>query len=71
MQSNGWQSVLCGRQVHITAAGTGVSVVATIQDSCPGCGKNSLDLTVDLWNQMNAQAGHKFNGLFNIEWYFL
>ncbi|VDB89641.1 unnamed protein product [Peniophora sp. CBMAI 1063] len=51
LQSQRYDSSLCGQTVSITNSNNGITIQATIADNCPGCGgnANSLDLSVGAW----------------------
>jgi hypothetical protein len=65
-------SPYCGRKVQITnlgsndnVGGAGNTVVVTVEDTCPGCDENHVDLSVGAWNTL---TGHAEFGTVNIEW---
>lgn len=57
---------LCGQQIQVTGP-RGNSIVATIVDSCPGCGPNGIDLTPAAFNQLADPAA----GKVSIKWTYL
>lgn len=64
-QSNG--NPYCERMIKISA--NGQQYEAMVTDKCPGCFGQSLDLSIDLFNEVFPTAGG--TGRFhNIEWWF-
>ncbi|KZV72795.1 hypothetical protein PENSPDRAFT_683371 [Peniophora sp. CONT] len=59
----------CGRQVRVTNTQNGKSVVATVEDRCPGCqgNPNSLDLSQAAFDAIGDEA----QGVIPISWVFL
>ncbi|KNZ74866.1 hypothetical protein J132_05864 [Termitomyces sp. J132] len=59
----------CGKKIRITDKATGVSAIATVRDTCPGCG------TGDLGTYMSPSLFSHFEsldkGTFKVEWSFL
>lgn len=78
--SNVWQlgqspGPYCGRKIQVTNTGSdsgtggkGNTVIATVQDMCPGCDRERLDFSVGAWNQLTNGAAF---GTINICWYVL
>jgi expansin (peptidoglycan-binding protein) len=66
--SSGGASPLCGKQVLITAVGSGKTVTVTIADDCPTCDNdNSIDLSQGAFQHL-ADLGV---GQVPISWKFL
>ncbi|KAF1821481.1 uncharacterized protein K489DRAFT_410950 [Dissoconium aciculare CBS 342.82] len=79
--SNYWMknqspSSYCGRKIVLTntgpsgdnsVGGKGNSVVVTVDDTCPGCDENHLDLSVAAWNKLTNGHGYSQVG---ITWHF-
>ncbi|KAG7092523.1 hypothetical protein E1B28_008873 [Marasmius oreades] len=64
----GKTSDLCGKQVSITNASNGKSVVVTVTDACPGCKNgNSIDLSLAAFQALDDLGV----GLIDIKWNFL
>ncbi|KAM3581543.1 hypothetical protein VKS41_006375 [Umbelopsis sp. WA50703] len=59
------KSKYCGKKIVITGP-NGKKVTATINDACPGCKKNSLDLTPALFKKL----GDMNTGILKIKWRF-
>lgn len=53
---------ICGKKIEATHEGK--SVVVTVVDACPGCGKNGLDLTKKAF----AKIGDVDDGHFEVNW---
>lgn len=66
--NTGKKSDLCGKQVKITNTANGKSVVATVQDACPGC--DSPD-SIDLSEGTFTKIGEKDTGILPISWSFV
>ena len=49
-------SGLCGKQVTIQNTSNGNTATATVQDTCPGCGSGSLDLSPSVFSQLGDQS---------------
>lgn len=45
--------------------GQGNTIIATVEDTCPGCDQNHIDFSVGSWNQLTNNAAF---GTANIEW---
>lgn len=60
-----YSSSLCGKTIEVTSKKTGKTVKATVQDLCPGCDKNALDLSVGLYS---ALGGTVDEGTFQVDW---
>ncbi|KAI3323418.1 RlpA-like double-psi beta-barrel-protein domain-containing protein-containing protein [Xylariaceae sp. AK1471] len=66
----------CGRKIQITNMGGGQSnngagkvITAVVQDTCPGCNENHLDLSTGAFSSLTG--GHLDPpGEFNIRWHF-
>ncbi|KAG2187145.1 hypothetical protein INT44_004815, partial [Umbelopsis vinacea] len=56
----------CGRKVLITGP-NGKKATAVINDACPGCKKNSLDLTPVVFKKL----GSLDTGILKIKWKFI
>jgi expansin (peptidoglycan-binding protein) len=66
---------LCNRQITVTnegsddnVGGKGNSVTVTVKDTCPGCNKTHLDLSVGAWNILTNSAPF---GTIDIKWHVL
>jgi rare lipoprotein A (peptidoglycan hydrolase) len=57
----------CGQRVYITNTDNGKSVAATVWDTCPGCGHESLDLSTGAFNAIGAES----TGVLPIVWSFV
>ncbi|KAG6848642.1 hypothetical protein H0H93_015296 [Arthromyces matolae] len=57
----------CGKKVQITDVASGVTVTATVEDSCPTCGAGDLDMTPSLFSRFESTDV----GVFQIKWKFL
>ncbi|CAG8953407.1 hypothetical protein HYFRA_00010156 [Hymenoscyphus fraxineus] len=71
-QGTGYPPAFCGRKVQVTNVGSndgvggqGNTIIATIEDTCPGCDANHIDFSVGSWNQLTNNAAF---GTANIEW---
>ncbi|KAI9013766.1 hypothetical protein CLU79DRAFT_768639 [Phycomyces nitens] len=58
------KSKWCGKKIRITGP-SGKSVVATVNDACPGCKHGDLDLTPILFKQI---IGNMNKGIGKIKW---
>ncbi|WOO83925.1 uncharacterized protein LOC62_05G007443 [Vanrija pseudolonga] len=58
----------CGKTVIIKDTTTGNTATATAVDECTSCGKNGIDLTPSLWQQLHN--GHTEDGIFTATWSF-
>lgn len=58
----------CGKTVIIKDTTTGNTATATAVDECTSCGKNGIDLTPSLWQQLHN--GHSEDGIFTATWSF-
>lgn len=63
----------CGRKIQVTNTGSndgvggkGNSIIATVEDTCPSCDENHLDLSAGAWNQLTDNAAY---GTIDICWY--
>ena len=64
---------LCGKQISVTnigsndqVNGTGISLVVTVADTCPGCPTaESIDFSVGAWQYLTKNSSY---GTFEIEW---
>ncbi|KAG5722863.1 hypothetical protein E4T56_gene6058 [Termitomyces sp. T112] len=52
----------CGKKIRITDKATGVSAIATVRDTCPGC-----DMSPSLFSHFESLD----KGTFKVEWNFL
>ncbi|VDB89363.1 unnamed protein product [Peniophora sp. CBMAI 1063] len=57
----------CGRRIEIVNTANGKSVVAAVEDTCPGCPSHSLDLSVATFDAI----GDESSGIIPIEYKFL
>ncbi|KAG6866385.1 hypothetical protein C0991_004668 [Blastosporella zonata] len=57
----------CGKKIQITDKATGVHAVATVRDTCPGCGVDDLDMSPSLFSHFENLS----KGVFEVEWNFL
>ncbi|KAH8815976.1 expansin module family protein [Xylogone sp. PMI_703] len=66
----------CGRKIRLTntgpttdnsIGGKGNQVVVTVEDTCPGCDENHLDLSVAAWEALTNGAAYSVVG---ISWNF-
>lgn len=48
--------------------GKGNTIIATVEDTCPGCDQNHIDFSVGSWNQLTNNAAF---GTANIEWWVM
>jgi expansin (peptidoglycan-binding protein) len=68
VQIDRMNSSLCGKKVEITNTANGKTVIATVEDTCPGCkGPNSLDLSHGAFDAIGVEA----TGVLPISWKFL
>ncbi|TFK19584.1 hypothetical protein FA15DRAFT_674308 [Coprinopsis marcescibilis] len=56
----------CGQWVEITDRDTGKTALGQLWDSCPGCGRDDLDLSPSLFQQFAPLS----KGVINISWHF-
>lgn len=61
-----WQ-LLLSRKVHVTNTNNGKAVNITMEDKCPGCAADSLDLSVGAFTAIGQEA----TGVLPIKWHFL
>jgi rare lipoprotein A (peptidoglycan hydrolase) len=61
-----YQSAYCGRMIQIKDTDNGKTITAKVQDTCPGCDENHVDLSIGAWNKLTNSAAW---GVANIEWY--
>ncbi|RXK38439.1 hypothetical protein M231_04348 [Tremella mesenterica] len=54
----------CGHKVHFKA-GNGKELTAIVQDECPGCNKDSVDMSIGFWNAFGYPSD---DGIFDITW---
>ncbi|KAG8978260.1 hypothetical protein FRB94_014117 [Tulasnella sp. JGI-2019a] len=57
----------CGKSIVVTNTANGKSVTAVVEDLCPGCAANSVDLSVGAFTAIGDEA----TGVLPITWYFL
>ncbi|KAL8948447.1 MAG: hypothetical protein Q9222_005367 [Ikaeria aurantiellina] len=75
-QGSGYPPAYCGRKIQITNDGGGQNnngkgkvVIATVADTCPGCGADDLDLSHGAFQALTGGALDP-PGTFSIEWHF-
>ncbi|KAH8880586.1 hypothetical protein GQ53DRAFT_774041 [Thozetella sp. PMI_491] len=62
-----YQSAYCGRLIQIKDTDNGKTITAKVQDTCPGCDENHVDLSIGAWNKLTNSAAW---GVANVEWHF-
>lgn len=65
MNAPQYTSSACGKKLQITNLKTGKTAIATVADLCPGCARNSLDMSTGLFA---ALGGTTQEGVFPIDW---
>lgn len=71
--NNEYQSPYCGKTITVTNSkapysginGVGNTVTVTVQDTCPSCSQDHLDLSVAAWNQLTDSSAF---GTDDITW---
>ncbi|VDC05955.1 unnamed protein product [Peniophora sp. CBMAI 1063] len=68
-QAQRWKVSDCARQVRVTNNNNGKSVVAIVEDRCPGCqgNANSLDLSVGAFTAIADES----EGIVPITWEYI
>jgi expansin (peptidoglycan-binding protein) len=66
---------LCNSKIHAINTGSddgvggkGKSVTVTVKDTCTGCKRTHIDLSIGAWNHLTNNAPF---GTVNLEWYFI
>lgn len=66
-EGSGSLALLPYSRVSVTNTQNGQSVNITMEDKCPGCAADSLDLSVGAFTAIGQEA----QGVLPISWYFL
>ena len=68
-----YKSPYCGRRLRLTNTGStdsnvkgkGNVIEVIVQDSCDGCDRNHVDLSVAAWNKLTSNSAYS---TVNIDW---
>jgi len=55
----------CGKTIHAKNNANGKTVVATVEDTCEGCGANDVDFSEGAWNALTDNAAP---GVIDVTW---